>query len=121
MKMKKMLRLTKAVSDGNRLRILMALDYQKELCACHIAELLRVSAPTVSRHMNILETAGLVTARKDSRWVYYRLADEIPEHGNPPLMKWLSGALSFDPGILEDRATLAAISPCGGDQNNCAC
>lgn len=117
MTIKKMLRLTKAVSDGNRVRILMALIHQKELCACHISDLLGVSAPTVSRHMNILEIAGLVTARKDSRWVYYRIAEGTSESEMRSLVQWLGDALADDPKIAEDRATLVALSPCDGGQN----
>jgi len=112
MKMKKTLLITKAVSDGNRVRALMALTHQKELCACHIIELLSISAPTVSRHMGILQTAGLVTARKDSRWVYYRLADETREPAMLPLINWLANALATDPVILQDRITLDHIAAC---------
>lgn len=118
MELKKTLRITKAVSDGNRLRVLMALAHQKELCACHISELLRVSPPTVSRHMNILETAGLVTARKDSRWVHYRLSDETREPAMRPLIKWLGEALKAAPAIVQDRTTLGGIAPCSDGKNN---
>lgn len=117
MNMKKILRLTKAVSDGNRVRILMALAYQEELCACHISELLQVSAPTVSRHMGILEAAGLVTARKDSRWVYYRIAKESRDAEFSALMDWLVESLRGDVQILADRAALAAFPPCDGGTN----
>ena len=66
---------TKALSDTNRVRALMALR-KGELCVCQIIELLGLAPSTVSKHMSVLKQAGLVDSRKDSRWVYYRLADE---------------------------------------------
>ncbi len=62
----------KALSDGNRLRIVMALMDNKEICVCQVTEMLRLAMPTVSQHMRVLQNAGLVKNRKDSRWVYYR-------------------------------------------------
>ena len=108
----KVLMITKAVSDGNRVRVLMALRHQKELCACHIAEMLGISPPTVSRHMGILQTAGLVISRKDSRWVYYRLTDATQKPKMQPLIEWLTHAVAEDPAIIQDRIFLENITPC---------
>jgi len=44
-----------------------------EVCACRFAERLGLSAATISHHMTILREAGLVAARKEGTWVYYRL------------------------------------------------
>ena len=62
----------KAAGEPSRLRILKVLE-EGELCACHLVDLLGFAQPTVSRHLSILRTAGLVTERKDGRWTYYRL------------------------------------------------
>lgn len=64
----------KALADENRLRALLALQ-QRELCVCQITALLELAPSTVSEHMSILKQAGLVTSRKDGRWIYYRAAD----------------------------------------------
>lgn len=45
----------------------------EEMCACRFAELLGLSAPTISHHMSVLRDAGLVDARKDGLWTYYSL------------------------------------------------
>jgi DNA-binding transcriptional ArsR family regulator len=66
--------ITKALSDQHRLRALMSL-HNGELCVCQIIELLSLAPSTVSKHMAILKAAGQVESRKDSRWVYYRLAE----------------------------------------------
>jgi DNA-binding transcriptional ArsR family regulator len=44
-----------------------------ELCVCQVTEVLQLAPSTVSKHMSILRQAGLVEARKEGRWIYYRL------------------------------------------------
>jgi DNA-binding transcriptional ArsR family regulator len=63
-----------ALADENRVRALLALR-GGELCLCQVIELLRLAPSTVSKHMSILRQAGLVHARKEGRWMYYRLPD----------------------------------------------
>lgn len=68
----------KALSDPGRLEVLVALDTE-EMCLCDLAERLGLADSTVSRHMMILEQAGLVESRKDGRWRYFRHAQaDIP-------------------------------------------
>ena len=47
-----------------------------EACACKLSDTLRLSAPTISHHMSVLRTAGLVDGRKDGVWTYYTLRRE---------------------------------------------
>lgn len=75
--MKEFLAITKALADENRVRGLLALA-GGELCVCQIIELLELAPSTVSKHMAILQDAGLVESRKQGRWIYYRLP-EAPE------------------------------------------
>ena len=84
--MKNIVRITKALADRQRLRILMWLQ-KGELCVCQIVELLKLSPSTVSKHLSILRSAGLVESRKDGRWVYYHLPKD--NSGNRPMMDWL--------------------------------
>ncbi len=72
--MKKFIRVMKALSDPNRLKILKLLQRQ-ELCVCYIKKMLGIAQPTVSKHLKVLENAGLADSRKDGPWVYYRLSD----------------------------------------------
>ena len=65
-------RLFSALSDPTRLRLLLALR-DGELCACQLIGLVELAPSTVSKHMSLLRAAGLVAARKDGRWVHYRL------------------------------------------------
>lgn len=48
-----------------------------EVCACKITEHLGLSASTVSHHMSILRSAGLVDARRDGLWTYYTLMRDV--------------------------------------------
>jgi ArsR family transcriptional regulator len=66
-------RFFKALGDETRLRIVALLSHG-ELCVCHLEEALRLSQPSVSRHLGTLRTAGVVENRRDGSWVYYRLA-----------------------------------------------
>ncbi len=71
--MKEYIRLMKALSDPNRVRVLKLLS-QKELCVCEIQDLLGLAQSTTSKHMKILEDAGLVSSRKDGSWLIYKVA-----------------------------------------------
>lgn len=70
--MREFMAITKALSDSNRVRILLALR-RGELCVCQIAELVGLALSTVSKHLSILNQAGLIQSRKVERLVYYAL------------------------------------------------
>jgi ArsR family transcriptional regulator, arsenate/arsenite/antimonite-responsive transcriptional repressor len=63
----------RALSDQTRLRILNLLR-GGELCVCHLVAVLGVPQSTTSRHLAYLRKVGLVVARKEGLWSYYRLA-----------------------------------------------
>jgi ArsR family transcriptional regulator, arsenate/arsenite/antimonite-responsive transcriptional repressor len=64
----------KALSDPNRVKIVKMLQH-KRMCVCELTEALRISQPAVSKHMKILEKAGMVRSQKDGLWVNYVLSD----------------------------------------------
>jgi ArsR family transcriptional regulator len=71
--MKEFIRVMKALSDPGRVKIIKMLG-EKELCVCETTAILNLAQPTVSKHLKILEDAGLVTSWKEGSWVNYRLA-----------------------------------------------
>ena len=73
-------RVFRALSDETRIRMVALLGHG-ELCVCHIEHALEMSQPNVSRHLGILRAAGIVDARREGSWVYYRLV----EQGTPEL------------------------------------
>ena len=100
------LAILKALSDRNRLRIVAALNRYDELCACQITEVLQVTGATASRHLSVLQHAGLVQSRKDGRWVYYSLTR--PE-GSEPVFQWLEKTFQTSEELQNDFQTLENI------------
>lgn len=66
-------RLFKALGDETRLRM-VALLAHGELCVCHLEAALDLSQSNTSRQLAVLKNAGVVDARREGSWVYYRLA-----------------------------------------------
>lgn len=72
--MQDILNIFKALSDQTRLRVLKLLEHG-ELCVCDIFSALDMVQPKVSFHLSVLKEAGLITDRKEGRWVHYRIDD----------------------------------------------
>jgi ArsR family transcriptional regulator len=72
--MRDFIRVMKALSDPNRVKILKMLQH-RTMCVCEMQEALQVAQPTVSKHLKLLEDAGLVAFNKEGIWVNYYLAD----------------------------------------------
>jgi len=72
--MREFIKIMKALSDPNRVRIIKLLQ-RKQLCVCEIKEILGLAQSTASKHLKILEAAGLVNYTRDGLWVNYYLAD----------------------------------------------
>jgi ArsR family transcriptional regulator len=66
----------RALSDINRhfiVNMLVSAEAPGEMCATAIKKNMKISQPTLSYHMKILCGCGLVSKRKDGKWVYYSL------------------------------------------------
>ena len=72
--MKEFLKVMKALSDRSRVKIMKMLQ-RRVLCVCEIQKALGIAQPTVSKHLKVLEEAGLITFHKQGLWVNYSLAD----------------------------------------------
>ncbi|MEM5786248.1 MAG: metalloregulator ArsR/SmtB family transcription factor [Syntrophobacteraceae bacterium] len=72
--MQDFIKVMKAVSDPNRVKILKMLQH-KSMCVCEMQMALRLAQPTVSKHLKLLEDAGLVACSKSGLWVNYSLSD----------------------------------------------
>jgi ArsR family transcriptional regulator, arsenate/arsenite/antimonite-responsive transcriptional repressor len=71
---KAFIRVMKALSDPTRVKILKILE-KRTMCVCELQTALGAAQSTTSKHLKILEDAGLVDAHKDGLWVNYILAD----------------------------------------------
>ena len=72
--MRAFIKVMKALSDPGRVKIIKMLQH-KVMCVCEIQQALGLAQSTASKHLKILEEAGLITYSKDGLWVNYRLAD----------------------------------------------
>jgi ArsR family transcriptional regulator len=71
--------LFRALADPTRLRLLNLIA-DREICVCYFVEILKISQPKVSRHLAYLRKAGIVAARREGKWMHYKLVvpkDEI--------------------------------------------
>jgi ArsR family transcriptional regulator len=97
---KNFIKVMKALSDPNRVKIIKILQ-QKSMCVCEIQGALELAQPTVSKHLKILEEAGLVDYRKDGLWVNYYLSDGKNSPYVASLLGNLKHWLKDDPEIAE--------------------
>jgi ArsR family transcriptional regulator, arsenate/arsenite/antimonite-responsive transcriptional repressor len=65
--------IARALGDPTRVRIIAALR-NGELCVCELADALGISQSSLSSHLQICRQTGVVTTRKESRWIYYSLS-----------------------------------------------
>jgi len=67
--------LLRSIDQPARLRILMAIG-QGEACVCHLEAMLGLRQAYISQHLMALRQAGILTARREGRYIYYRLSDQ---------------------------------------------
>ncbi len=72
--MREFVKVMKALSDPNRVKIIKMLQ-RKIMCVCEIQTALGLAQSSASKHLKILEEAGLIVFAKEGLWVNYRLAD----------------------------------------------
>ncbi len=106
--MRDFMNITKALADETRVRILLALR-GGELCVCQITELFGFAPSTVSKHLSILNQAGLILSRKTERWVYYRLPDRTASVAVREALDWVGKSLAKSDEALADVKKLKKI------------
>lgn len=106
--MNEFIKVTKALSDPTRVKIVKMLQHKK-MCVCELREILQINQPSVSKHLKILENAGLVISRKDGLWVNYQLTDGSDSPYISNMLGNLKYWLNNDPEILKLVETLPFI------------
>src|ERR1700693_5348457 len=81
--------LFRALADPTRLRLLNLLA-DREICVCYFVEILGISQPKISRHLAYLRRAGIVAARRQGRWMHYRLVKPQDTVGSAILKETLT-------------------------------
>ena len=113
--MRKFIKVMKALSDPNRVKMVKLLQH-KVMCVCEIQAALGLAQSTASKHLKILEEAGLITYFKDGLWVNYSLADGTDSPYAANLLGSLRHWLDDDPGlagIVEKLPTIRREDICG--------
>lgn len=97
-----------ALAHPLRLRMLLLMQQEGELCVCELTHALAVSQPMVSRHLAQLREAGLVADRRQGQWIYYRLSPELPDWAGRVLADTVKGVSGESP-FVEDRKLLGKM------------
>lgn len=98
--MEQLVSAAKAFADPTRVRILSALR-EGELCVCEICDTLAVTQSTLSTHLQVIRDAGLVSTRKEGKWMYYTIAPNA-ERLLDSLFQFFSDSLKTDATLRRD-------------------
>ncbi len=93
-----------ALSDPTRLRLLNLLS-EGEVCVCFLCDVLKLVQPKVSRHLAYLKRAGLVTARREGKWMHYGWVNH-EEPVTRSIMDCLRDWMSKDASLIKERDAL---------------
>ncbi len=73
------LELFKVLSDPTRLKLFQILFQKESRCVGELVEILDQPQPTISRHLNHLRKLGILNCVRDGTWMWYEVADNLPE------------------------------------------
>lgn len=93
-------KLFRALADPTRLRLLNLMSEQ-EICVCYFIEVIGAPQPKISRHLAYLRRAGIVEARREGKWMHYRLTMPRDSHA-ASILKTTIDALKADKDMQRD-------------------
>ena len=94
-----------ALSDPTRLRLLNLMN-GREVCVCYFVEILKQGQPKISRHLAYLRRAGIVSARREGKWMHYSI--QPPSNsGARAILESTLASLQADRTMQADTAQLA--------------
>ena len=96
-----------ALADRTRLRLINLIG-DSEVCVCFLVEILKTSQPKISRHLAYLRRARVVTARREGKWMHYRLTEPPDEHA-ARIFREVRTSLSEHPEFQRDREKLEKV------------
>ena len=97
-----------ALANDTRLRCVLLLIEEGELCVCEITQTLGIAQPNVSRHLAHLREAKLVSGRREGLWIHYRIHPDLPDWTLAVLRETARGMRGAAP-YTQDRKTLAEL------------
>ncbi len=99
--------LFRALADRTRLRLINLMG-EDEVCVCFFVEVLKTNQPKISRHLAYLRRAGVVSARREGKWIHYRIVEpDDPRAAN--IFREVRAWLANEPAMQSDRTRLKKI------------
>ena len=99
--------LFRALADRTRLRLLNLMG-SGEVCVCFFVEVLGTNQPKISRHLAYLRKAGVVSARREGKWMHYRVVEPDDPHA-ARVFREVRAWLAEDAEMQRDRARLIKV------------
>src|SRR6266851_2810412 len=99
--------LFKAMADRTRLRLINLMG-EDEVCVCFFVEVLKTNQPKISRHLAYLRRAGVVSARREGKWIHYRIVEPRDPHA-ANIFREVRAWLADEPAMQSDRTRLRKI------------
>lgn len=100
-------RFFQALGDNTRLRLLNLMGDQ-EICVCYFVEILGQPQPKISRHLAYLRNAGIVEARREGKWMHYRMVMP-PNEGAANVLRNILDWLKGERSMQADRSKLTKV------------
>ena len=105
------------LSDPTRLRALMLIQSEGEVCVCELTFALKESQPKISRHLALMRDVGIVGSRREGTWMHYRINPLLPEWSKEVIRHVFDQLTGLSP-YMEDKEQLAQMNKRPG--KNCA-
>jgi ArsR family transcriptional regulator len=99
--------LFRALADRTRLRLLNLMG-SDEVCVCFFVEVLKTPQPKISRHLAYLRKAGIVDARREGKWMHYRIVEPKDPRASQ-MLKTVRDWLGNDSDMQRDRGRLVRM------------
>lgn len=94
-----------ALADPTRLRLLNLMD-GREVCVCYFVEILNQAQPKISRHLAYLRRAGIVDARREGKWMHYKI-ERPKDKSAASILDAALASLKSDRAMQADLTTLS--------------
>ncbi len=98
--------LLKCLADSTRLRILLLVQQESELCVCELVQALDLSQPKISRHLALMKSANVLSDRRQGQWIHYRLSSSLPDWALNIIRQ---SALGYQGVVVLDNTRLAKM------------
>jgi len=104
----------KCLADETRLKSILLIQHESELCVCDLTHALQQSQPKISRHLALLRRNKLVVDRRQGQWVFYQV--------NPQLATWAQQilALTLENNLDSITGELARLTEIKNRQSSCS-